>query len=97
MAVKLSQISGALVEKVEVVLEHDRGFNYALIKQGEIAIGMNRERLAKKLHYMFGVRDCNGKLMITWKNIKEDKGYFNNWLGRAEVIIKELPTLLEAQ
>lgn len=97
MPVKIKEIKGALVKEQwedPVGRKNWRviGFNQAITQQGEIAIGMNRERLAKRL------------VIINWPQpIDVSDEYYEcfvnsqipSMLPKADAIIKELPTLLE--
>ncbi len=57
MPIKISQIKGALIEKKDRYIENydttsKHAFNSAIDQQGEVEIGLNREKLAQEFHNM---------------------------------------------
>lgn len=102
MSVKIKDIPGVMLkdryihESSAVYMPfEDIGFNKALSQQGEVKIGINREKLAEELFNEFN--DRNNKQ--TWEIVCEGAAHFGVhlfWLERADAIISKLPELLES-
>lgn len=93
-AVKLKDIKGVMVGKIKCSDVHDdirygvaRGWEQCLDVQGEVEIGLCREKLAKKLFYQFSDLDLGND----WEKEKNHKF----WLGQADSIISDQKDLFE--
>lgn len=89
MGVKIKDIKGALVEKKKLTHEfacQESGYNEAITQQGEVAIGLNREKLAKRIF----LSDKKGSDDIVLYD-----NYKNHYLGLADAIIANQKDLCE--
>lgn len=72
-----------------------KAFNSALSQQGEVGIGLNREKLAELLFNQFNVWDDSE--LNKWENVKKSYYIYLYWLGKADAIIADEGDLLEVK
>lgn len=95
MAVKIKDIPGALVEKLDrIYWPHKKvqeGYNLAITQQGEVQITLNREELAKTI---WEEETLQGSLnRPTWENARPYQKHI--YYKFADAILNALPELVE--